>query len=614
MPLHNDTNLYLVNSIEDVYRMRQWLRESREVLGFDTETSGLDAFAPGAKLRMIQIGDTRTGWAVPFERWGGAALECLDAWSGEYAAHNLPFDATWLKVHAGWEVPYHRAHDTAIMARIDRPNKSAKLKVVTTELIDPSAADGEKALKAAFKKYNWWWDTIPLDFEDYWFYAALDPVLAAHLFAYFRTDKKYPKVYDLEMAVQRVTWKMQHKGMRVDTDYSQVKYNELTERVERNLDFSQKEWGIELTSNPQLAEYLQSIGAKFERFGDSGVPSVDKEALGKLMLTDNLKVKDAVKMVLETRSASKLSSAYFDNFLRMNNDGIVHPNIQTLGARTGRMSVTTPALQTIPRGDALVRDAFIPVQEGEVILSCDYSQVEMRLLAHFSRDAKLQNAFKEADATGGDFFVSLGREIYSDPNFSKKDPRRGLVKSTLYGAAYGSGIDKMASTAGVPREQMEQVSKSVFAAFPGIKSFMSEIESIGKKRERSEGQGYILTPSDRRLPCDEGKVYALTNYMLQGTAAELMKKAILRLDAAGYTEYMRMPIHDEMVFSIPEVGIEESKKEIEELMSYCNGEFGVDLPAEPEGGFDRWGSKYRKEGEIFGYNAEEVSLLQYTDA
>jgi DNA polymerase-1 len=607
VPLHNDTQLYLVNTIEDVYRMREWLRESREVLGFDTETSGLDAFAPNAELRMIQIGDTRTGWAVPFQRWGGAALECLDAWGGEYAAHNLPFDATWLKVHAGWEVPYHRAHDTHIMARIDRPNKLAGLKEVTTELIDSTAADGEKALKAAFKKNGWDWDTVPIDFEDYWFYAALDPILAAQLFSYFRTDKKYPEVYDLEMAVQRVTWRMQHRGMRVDIDYSQVKYNELTTLVDKNMDFAEKNWGIELTSNPQLAEYLQSIGAEFTKFGEkSGVPSVDKEQMGRLLLSESPQIRDAVKMVLETRSASKLSSAYFGNFLSMNNDGIVHPNIRTLGARTGRMSVTTPALQTIPRGDALVRDAFIPTNADEVIVSCDYSQVEMRLLAHFSGDAKLQNAFKEADATGGDFFVTLGREIYADPNFSKKDPRRGLVKSTLYGAAYGSGIQKMADTAGVTLEQMTQVSQSVFKAFPGIKSFMTEIEAIGKARERSEGQGYILTPSDRRLPCDEGKVYALTNYMLQGTAAELMKKAILRLDAAGYTPFMRMPIHDEMVFSLPKAGHEEAMKEIEGLMSYCNGEFGVDLPAEPEGPLERWGSKYRKEGEVFGYDSDSL--------
>jgi DNA polymerase-1 len=607
VPLHNDTQLYNVNTIEDVYRMRQWLRESREVLGFDTETSGLDAFAPGAELRSIQIGDTRTGWFVPFQRWGGAALECLDAWGGEYAAHNLPFDATWLKVHAGWEVPWERAHDTEIMARIDRPNKAAGLKVVTTELIDSSAADGEKALKAAFKKNGWDWHNVPLDFEDYWFYGALDPVLAAHLFAYFRTDKKYPKVYDMEMAVQRVCWRMQHKGMRVDTDYSQVKYNELTTLVEKNTDRAEKEWGIEISSNPQLAEYLQSLGAEFTKFGEkSGVPSVDKEQMGKLLLSGDPRIKEAVTMVLETRSASKLSSAYFGNFLSMNNDGIVHPNIRTLGARTGRMSVTTPALQTIPRGDALVRDAFIPTNPDERIVSCDYSQVEMRLLAHFSRDPKLQNAFKEADLTGGDFFVTLGKEIYADPNFSKKDQRRGLVKSTLYGAAYGSGIDKMAATAGVTYEQMEQVSQSVFKAYPGIKSFMTEIEAMGKARERSEGQGYILTPSDRRLPCDEGKVYALTNYMLQGTAAELMKKAILRLDAAGYTEYMRMPIHDEMVFSLPVAGHQEAMKDIEELMSYCNGEFGVDLPAEPEGPLERWGSKYRKEGEIFGYDSDSL--------
>jgi DNA polymerase-1 len=95
--------------------------------------------------------------------------------------------------------------------------------------------------------------------------------------------------------------------------------------------------------------------------------------------------------------------------------------------------------------------------------------------------------------------------------------------------------------------------------------------------------------------------------MLQGTAAELMKKAIVRLDAAGYTDYMCVPIHDEMVFSLPADGAADAMKDIESIMSYCDGQFAVDLPAEAEGPLDRWGSKYRKKGEVFGY--DPASLL-----
>jgi DNA polymerase-1 len=103
-------------------------------------------------------------------------------------------------------------------------------------------------------------------------------------------------------------------------------------------------------------------------------------------------------------------------------------------------------------------------------------------------------------------------------------------------------------------------------------------------------------------------VYTLTNYILQGTAAELMKKAIIRLDAAGYADYMCMPIHDEMIFSLPEVDAEEAMTDIANIMSYCKGQFEVDLPAEPEGPMNRWGDKYRKEGEIFGYDATSIHL------
>src|SRR4029453_4732599 len=116
-----------------------------------------------------------------------------------------------------------------------------------------------------------------------------------------------------------------------------------------------------------------------------------------------------------------MSSTYFKNFIEKNDDGIVHPQIRTMGARTGRMSVTAPALQTLPKDDSMgVRRAFVPRNEGDVLISCDYSQVEMRLLAHFSGDPALQAAFREADETGGDFFVTIGVRFTTTPT----SPRR----------------------------------------------------------------------------------------------------------------------------------------------------------------------------------------------
>ena len=610
--LPHDLELKLVTSTEDVFECKRWLSSSHggsNVLGFDTETSGLDPWAPGARLRMVQIGDRNMGWAIPWEQWGGLAIECLSNWEGRFVAHNLGFDARWMEVHANFRMPWHRCDDTFIQARIIEPDQPADLKRISDNYIDPRASDGQKALKQDFKTYNWDWDTVPIDWTNYWFYAALDPVLAWHIHDHYKIEERYPEVYEMEMAMARIASDMQVKGMRVDLDYSRAKYNQLSDMVEQTKKRIQQEHGILISSNDQLASYFMKVDAPFEVFTAKGAPSVNKEQLGKFMLHPNKDVSEMAKLVVKTRGAAKVADAYFSNFDKFSINGIVRPTIKTLGARTGRMSVVDPALQTIPRGDALVRDAFIPFDEGDQLLSCDYSQVEMRLLAHFSGDEKLRAAFREADATGGDFFVSLGRDIYMDPDFTKQDSRRGLVKGTMYGAAYGSGIQKMADTAGVTYDQMKEVSEGVFRTYPGIRNFMQEIERVGKYREEHEGQGYVLTQMGRRLPADTNKVYALTNYILQGTAAELMKKSIIKLDACGFLPYMKMPIHDEMIFSLPENIIKEASKEIEEVMSYVNGEFSVDLPAEPEAGMSRWGDKYRKKGEIFGYNAEEEILV-----
>lgn len=596
MPRLPDVDLKLVDSIDDLFEMKRWLGERRDVMGLDTETSGISPYEPGARLRMIQIGDHKQGWAVPWEGWGGAALECMNAWKGRFTLHNAGFDYKWLKLHANWEMPWDRTDDTWIMADIVYPGGQNGLKDISTKYIDPMAAAGEKELKTAFKTHGWDWNTVPIDFEAYWVYSALDPVLAAHIWSHLRADEKFPVTYDLEMAVRRICTEMEMTGMRVDLEYSQKRYDELRIQVQKSKEWALENWGVPIGSGPKLAAFFEEqLGAKFEVFSKTtGKPSVDKNQMALFLKDENETIRSVAKFINEVRNADKMSNSYFKNFIQMHSESIVHPSIKTMGARTGRMSVTSPALQTLPKDDSMgVRKAFLPRNPGEVLVSCDYSQVEMRLLAHFSGDPALQAAFKEADLTGGDFFVSIGRQVYNDPNFSKKDPRRGLMKGVMYGAAYGSGIQKMADTAGVTFEEMKKVSDDIFEAYPGIKRFMQETERLGEQREMDEGIGYIETATGRRIPADKGKMYTLTNYTLQGTAAELMKKAIVRLDAAGYGEFMLMAIHDEMIFSLPPEMVDEALPEIEALMSYVSGEFDVDLPAEPEIiGSSSWGAKY----------------------
>lgn len=590
MPLPSDTKTVLVNTIDDAMEMKRWLGERRNILAVDTETGGLNPRQHG--LRLVQIGDQKTGWAIPWEQWGGVALEILDSWEGDFVFHNAAFDVRFLKMHAGWKPPWHRIHDTMIMAQVCDPLGGGALKPLANRHVDRRASAGDALLKEAMSKEGWGWDTIPVDYDAYWAYGCLDTIITAHLYDHFRADQKYPKVYELEMAARRVVSQMEDNGARIDLDYCERKYRELTDWVEQVKAWGKNELGISLGSNLQLIKHFESIGAEITRTTKSGNPSVDKYQLRMWANDPNSgQVGEFAKLLLKMRHADKMAGSYFSNFIEMHDNGVLHPSVKTLGARTGRMSITDPALQTLPKGEALVRDAFIP-HEGHVLVSSDWSQIEMRLMAHFSQDERLAKAFHDADASGGDFFVELGKEIYKDPTFQKSDKRRGLVKNTLYAAAYGGGVQKMAETAGVPYATMKTVADGVFSTYPGIKKFQATIEDAGVRREREEGQGYVMTPYGRRLPCDEGKVYTLQNYILQGHAAEMLKNTLVQLDLAGFGDYLILPVHDEVIFSIPREDAPELMHTIEEVMTITEG-YSVPIPAEPEGPLERWGEKYR---------------------
>lgn len=584
----NGVQVHLVDCVSEAEEMMRWLGERRNALAVDTETSGLH-YQHG-ELRLIQIGDTRHGWAIPVDRWLGVAEEAMYKWKGPVVLHNRPFDDKWLRAHTKIRLPIERTHDTMVKAHIIQPNRPVGLKPLSVALVDRRANAGELMLKEAMAKQGWDWGTVPIDYGPYWQYGALDTILTAYLHDILPAETMYPEVYELEMAVQAITTEMEWNGARIDVEYCQQKLEQLRAYVE-----SIKQWGRDtfgektnLGSAAQLVRIFTELGCEITRETKGGNPSVDKYQL-RLFEAQGI---DLAKTILSMRKADKLASSYFENFLSMHIDGVVHPNIRTLAARTGRMSITDPALQTLPKGEATVRGAFIPRTEDEVLLTCDYSQIEMRLMAHFSQDKDLCQTFFDADSTpDGDFFVSIGRDIYRDPNFSKKNPLRNLVKNTMYGKAYGAGTRKMSETAGVPFEDMEAVVNAFDARYPGVSTFQRFLEQIGGERLNESGEPYVLTPFGRRLPSNPDKLYVLTNYLIQGHAAEILKRALVNLDLAGLGQYLILPVHDEVVFSIPRDMVNDVVPTIRDCMTMTEG-YLVPLTAEPEGPYARWGDKY----------------------
>ena len=600
-----DVKLHLVNSTEEATKFLHWLGERRphNAVAIDTETGEKpgrdrkDALSPWhGQLRLIQVGDGQQGWAIPWDQWKGVFYEGMERFDGPIVCHNIAFEARWLELHSEWKMPWHRAHDTMIQAHIIDPLGVGALKRLAALYVDGRAVALQDTLDEELAKNGWTWGTVPTNFQPYWAYGALDCVLTMRLWEQFNVkcgpDGPYHRAYELEMATRRIVTRMEINGARIDLDYSKKKFDELTEYANSVKTWAKEKYnGVSIGSNIQLVRLLESLGAEINDYTPSGQKSAGKDQLKLLTIEGNDEVKALAEIVLKQRKADKLANTYFSNFLNDNVNGFVHPSVKTLGARTSRMSIQNPALQTLPKGDDVVRRAFIPKDEEHVIVTSDLDQVEFRMFASLSQDTNLISLFNRADATGSDPFTEIGREIYNDPTMQRSDKRRNLIKGTIYGRLYGAGVAKQALTAGVAETQMRTVSDSLDTRFPGMALFQRQIEDVGMRRLKAEGQGYVYTWTGRRLPCDEDRVYTLLNYLIQGGAAEVFKSNLVKLDQADLTELLIVPVHDEIVLNAPRKDVEEIKRIVKECMTTTEG-WSVPLTSGIDGPMETWGDKY----------------------
>lgn len=596
--------LELIDSVDKAQEFITWLGERRpwDAIAVDIETGELagrdkkDALSPWhGRIRLVQVGDGQRGWAIPWAEWAGVFYEAMNKFDGQIVCHNIAFEAKWFEIQSEWRMPWHKAHDTMIMAQLIDPLGSGALKRLTAQYVDGKAAALQSHLDEEMHKNGWTWGTVPTNFQPYWSYGALDTVLTMRLFEQFwekcGPGQPYARAYELEMATRKIVTRMELNGARIDLDYSQKKFDELTQYGESVKQWGKDSYGVSITSNIQLVRLMESLGAEITETTPSGQKSASADQLKALMISGSPEVQQLAEVVLKQRKSDKLANTYFKNFLTDNVNGFVHPSVKTMGARTGRMSITNPALQTLPKGDDTVRRAFLPKDDDHVIITSDLDQVEFRMFASLSQDENLINLFNMADATGSDPFTEIGREIYQDPTMQKSDKRRGLIKGVVYGRLYGAGVEKQAMTAGVPKPQMQAVSDAFDQRFPGMTLFQKKVEDIGMRRLRSEGQGYVNTWTGRRLPCDEDRVYTLTNYLIQGGAAEVFKSNLIKLDQADLTDLLIVPVHDEIVLNAPREDAIEIQRIVRQCMTTTEG-WAVPLTADVDGPLENWGAKY----------------------
>lgn len=589
MQIPDSLQLRLVSNSSDLWEFFEWLRRPREVLGFDTETSGLSIERDS--IRLIQFGDETMGWAIPWEDFRGVAREVFETYTGDFVAHNSKFDIRHISNDFKWLVenwPWHRTHDTMGMAHINDSQRPKGLKPLGDRLIDRRISQSQKTLDEGMKANGWTWETVPINFPPYWQYAALDPVITVLLYKYFREIGTVDKtLYDIEMGATRVAAKMEETGFLVDRAYCIDTAFKLDKYANDVRQWLADAWGLKNPTPMQLAKFFKEHGVQLiDKQTGSGAQAMDKHVL---QTTDH----EVARQVLNLRKYEKMSGTYLRNFIDLMDDNqVLHANINTMAARTARMSISDPSLQNLPRRDPVVRDAFIP-RPGHRLISCDYDQIEARLTAHFSKDPGLIEAFNSPD----DFFCTIASQLFGYP-VVKGMAERDLVKGVVYGKVYGASVMKMAETAGVPPEQMKTTNALFDTNFANVHRFMNDVVNEGKRRrnDSEDGRGFVVTPYNRKLKADTGREYTLVNYLIQCHASEILKRKIVELDAVLDPDVrMIIPIHDEVIFDVPDELAEETAKTIEETMADTTSYLvPVTAGAEVLELDAAWGSKYRK--------------------
>jgi DNA polymerase-1 len=381
---------------------------------------------------------------------------------------------------------------------------------------------------------------------------------------------------------------MMARGLTVDGTYLATTIAEMVTK-EEDIKARLREFGITRPAqNAEVSRALMAAGVALPGRTATGQVSVAKDVLTEV---DH----EIAHLVLDYRYTHKVRVSYLEKLLEPALDpltgeilprGTVHPEIKPMEARTGRTSVSNPPMQQLPRDDKTVRNAVVPRRPGEVLVSADYGQIEMRMWARLTQDPGLIAAFRTSDEQKQDFFVTVGRDVYGDPSFSKADPRRALIKGVGYGTIYGASVDTLARTAKVEVSAMAPVAAAMKLRYPSMASLGMDMVSA------RDGGWEVTAPSGRRIRVrDRNEARKLPNYLVQGESAVILKRALVLADAAGLGDYLVLPVHDEIVMSVPEREAEEAAATLKWAMEAAVPEdgSGVTIPAEPGKPGHRWG-------------------------
>ena len=377
---------------------------------------------------------------------------------------------------------------------------------------------------------------------------------------------------NIEMPLVPVLSRVERNGVKIDPAVLHAHSQEIAKRL---IELEKKAYDIageefNLSSPKQLQTILfEKQGIKPLKKTPGGAPSTSEEVLEELALDYPLP-----KVILEYRGLAKLKSTYTDKLPLMISPktGRVHTSYHQAVTATGRLSSTDPNLQNIPvrnEEGRRIRQAFI-APEDYLIVSADYSQIELRIMAHLSRDKGLLTAFAE----GKDIHRATAAEVFGLPLESVSSEQRRSAKAINFGLIYGMSAFGLARQLNIPRKEAQKYMDLYFERYPGVLEYME------RTRTQAKEQGYVETLDGRRLYLPDikssngarraGAERAAINAPMQGTAADIIKRAMIAVDGWLLSEKPRvrmiMQVHDELVFEVHKDDLEAVAKKIHELM------------------------------------------------
>ena len=573
-------------AVLDEAALARWLAaiDGADLVAFDTETSSLDpmqarivgvslSVVPGSAC-YIPLDHRYAG--VPAQLDRAATLQRLAPWLADPAkkklGQNMKYDQHAL-ANDGLTLR-GVAHDTLLESYVLESSKTHDMDSLARRHLDVTTISyddvtGKGANRIPFEQ-------VALDRATEYSAEDADITLRLHhaLHPSIAADPRLDYIYSqLEMPVREVLFRMERNGVLIDSALLARQSRELGERVVALEQQAHQLAGqpFNLGSPKQLGEILfQQMQLPVVKKTATGQSSTDEEVLQELAANYPLP-----KVLLEHRSVSKLKSTYTDKLPLMVNvkTGRVHTTFSQATAVTGRLASTDPNLQNIPVRTAegrRIREAFI-APPGHVLVSADYSQIELRIMAHLSEDPALLRAFHE----GRDIHRATAGEIFGvSPEDVTVDQRR-YIKAVNFGLIYGMGAFGLAQQLGIERGAAQQFIDKYFARYPGVAQYML------RTREMAREQGYVETVFGRRLwlpdikggsgPRRAGAERAAINAPMQGTAADLIKLAMIAvqgwLDHAQLATRLLLQVHDELVLEVPEGEVERVQRELPALMT-----------------------------------------------